>query len=144
MDYEHRQVGVWMLVPAAIIVTGSIFFWHSQSGSPVKFIVFPVAIVAMLLFSVLLTGVDARGVSWKFVAGFPSGFIPFEEIAAAEITHTSLFEGIGIHWTIWHGWLWNVSGFQAVMIRKRSGQRITIGTDDPHGFCDAIRARLIS
>jgi hypothetical protein len=44
----------------------------------------------------------------------------------------------GLHWTIWHGWLWNVAGAEALELFLSDGSRITIGTDDPQGLLDAI------
>lgn len=96
----------------------------------------------LLVLAVVGYRVDARGVSWSFTAGIPGGVIPFEDIADALITTTRFWEGWGIHWTIIHGWLWNVAGFQGVLIRKRNGRVVTLGTDDPQGLYDAIRAHV--
>ena len=46
--------------------------------------------------------------------------------------------GWGIHLTP-YGWLYNVSGFDAVAITLRNGRKVALGTDDPHGLVDAIR-----
>jgi hypothetical protein len=70
--------------------------------------------------------------------GVPGGHVSFADLDHAEITRTNLFEGWGIHWTLWHGWLWNVSGFRAVELFYRGGRRVTLGTDDPQGLFDAI------
>ena len=41
-----------------------------------------------------------------------------------------------------HGWLFNVSGVQAVEICLRSGRKYRMGTDEPERLADAIRANL--
>jgi hypothetical protein len=104
------------------------------------------AVVAVILLaswwmvSVLITRVDAAGVSWSFAWGWPGGRISFDRISRVERTQLNLLErgSAGLHWTIWHGWLWNVAGAEAVEIFLTSGNRVTIGTNDPQGLLDAI------
>ena len=54
----------------------------------------------------------------------------------------SLVVWLGIHLTP-YGWLYNVSGFDAVAITLRDGKRFALGTDDSHGLVEALR-RLIA
>lgn len=89
-------------------------------------------------FISLTTRVDSTCVSWGLRLGIPSGSIPLTDIADVQVTEMRFWEGYGIHWTILHGWLWNVAGFQGVMIRKKNGRVVTLGTDDPQGLYDAI------
>ena len=42
-----------------------------------------------------------------------------------------------------YGWLYNVSGLDAVAIRLRDERKFALGTDDPEALVDAIE-RLIS
>ena len=46
--------------------------------------------------------------------------------------------GWGIHLTP-YGWLYNVSGFDAVAITLRDGREFAFGTDDPDGLTAGIR-----
>lgn len=116
--YEHKQISAW----------------------PLAIVAFTAAVAAC--FSALRTRVDQTGVSWEFGLGFPRGTLRFDEIEAVSLTKTSLSEGYGVHLTRNHGWLWNASGRDAVMIRKRSGSAITLGSDDALGLYEAIRGRL--
>lgn len=113
--YEHRQFNAWPL--AALVLL-------------------------MLPFSTLATRVDERGVGWNFGFGFPGGFIPFGDIEKIELTRTSRWEGVGIHQTPRHGWLWNAGGRDAVMIHKRNGRTVTLGSDEARELFEAIRSRL--
>jgi hypothetical protein len=45
---------------------------------------------------------------------------------------------LGIHLTP-YGWLYNVSGLDAVAIRLRNGRKFALGTDDPYRLTAAIR-----
>ena len=140
--YEHRQLSPWMFPVLAVI---GFLLLHYGLGGPdasARLAAFAVAVAICVAFIQLSTRVDPRGVSWAFTLGVPGGAIAFEEIADVLVTRTQWWEGFGIHWSWLHGWLWNVSGFQGVMIRKRDGRLITLGTDDPQGLYDAIRAAL--
>ena len=138
--YEHKQVAYWMYW----IAIGVLLFFMALSsafGSPYLASALSLFIALIFFaFSRLNTSVDAASVQWAFGWGWPAGSLALAEIASVEITQTNLVEGFGIHWTIWHGWLWNVGGFQAVELHTLSGKRITLGTDDPEGLYDAIVA----
>ncbi|MBS1223341.1 MAG: hypothetical protein H6R24_19, partial [Proteobacteria bacterium] len=47
--------------------------------------------------------------------------------------------GWGIHRTP-HGWLYNVSGWEAVEITLASGKRLRLGTDEPGQLTQVLRA----
>ena len=63
-----------------------------------------------------------------------------KEIEAQPVTN-KWYYGWGIKRTP-HGWLFNVSGLQAVEITLRSAKKYRIGTDEPERLADAIRANL--
>jgi hypothetical protein len=139
--YERMQHATWMYWLAVVLLA---FFVILTRGAPAAGP--PLAIVSLVIavtfaaFSRLTIAVDASAVSWSFGWGWPGGSLPLADVASVEITQTNLVEGFGIHWTIWHGWLWNAGGFQAVQITKRGGARVTLGTDDPAGLYDALVA----
>jgi hypothetical protein len=140
--YEHRQFSQWMVAFFGVSAVVFAMFGFMGAGLPARLVAFLFVAIA-IAFSALVTRVNANGVSWAFTLGAPGGSIPFADIEDVEITKTNFWEGWGIHWTIWHGWLWNVSGYGAVIVRKRGGGRVTLGTDDPQGLYEAIaRFRL--
>jgi hypothetical protein len=135
--YEHRQRGnVIYRVISVLAVIGILaaFFTHQFAAATVPVVLYAIAEA----FNSLTIRVDADAVRWHFGWGWPGGEIAVTQIARAEITQTNLLDGWGIHWTIWHGWLWNTWGFQAVEISKRDGGDVTLGTDDPQGLFEAI------
>jgi hypothetical protein len=142
--YEHRQLlAKWievllgliaaLLVVEAFLLRGTGAVWAIRGAFIIVFIVW-------WAISVLVTRVDANGISWAFAWGFPRGHIAFDRIERMERTTLNLAEigSIGWHWTIWHGWVWNVGGLDAIEIWTQGGGRTTIGTDDPQGLFDAI------
>jgi hypothetical protein len=135
MAYEHRQwapLNVLLLIGVAVVVS----YAGARTGP-----VYLLALVVLFIgaaFARLTTRVDRDAISWSFTFGSPAGGVAYSDLDHAEVTKTNVFEGFGIHWTMWHGWLWNVWGFRAVELFRRDGRRVTIGTDDPQGLFAAI------
>ncbi len=147
MAYEHRQHQPFIAILLGLILVatfaGMVFMPSGTAGfDTLPVVIGIVAIAALGLFSRLTTRVADGAVSWCFGWGFPGGAFPVADIARVERTETSFWEGWGIHWTIWHGWLWNTWGFQAVQIFRKDGSSMTIGTDDPEGLINAINGTL--
>ena len=63
-------------------------------------------------------------------------------IAECEPIRVRWWYGWGIHLTP-YGWLYNVSGLDAVAITLRNGRKFALGTNDPDGFGDAIRGLTV-
>ncbi|PYL56524.1 MAG: hypothetical protein DMF31_12355, partial [Verrucomicrobia bacterium] len=64
--------------------------------------------------------------------------VTLAEVAASEPIRIRWWYGWGIHLTP-YGWLYNVSGLEAVAITLRDGRKFALGTDDPEGLVTAIR-----
>jgi hypothetical protein len=77
--------------------------------------------------------------SWSFGPGFLKKTVAVGDIVDAVAVETTLWQGWGIHLTR-RGWLYNVSGHDAVWIRLRSGKQFVLGSDEPHQLISAIRA----
>jgi len=127
------------VIPALLLVFA---LWGILDGEPAPSTFFAVVCLLLILivvdFASLTIRVEADGVHWSFGFGWPSGELRLDQIQTVAITRTNMLEGWGLHYTIWHGWLWNVWGFQAVQITYSGGRRVTLGTDDPQGLRDAI------
>ncbi|HEY1975764.1 MAG TPA: hypothetical protein VGG89_04445 [Candidatus Baltobacteraceae bacterium] len=139
--YEHRQFS-----PGILLVVAVTFYALYRAGltgpdSTAHLAAFAVVAAMCIGFVQLTTRVDSRGVAWSFTIGIPGGVIAFEDIDEVQTTTMRFWEGWGIHWTILHGWLWNVAGYQGVMITKKNGRRVTLGTDDPQGLYEAILSK---
>jgi len=95
------------------------------------------ALVVALFWSmtVQVTGEDLE---FWFGPGVIRRRVPLAEIATAETVRTTIWQGWGIHWTT-RGWLYNVSGFDAVRVHLKTGKAILVGTDEPGALAGAIR-----
>jgi hypothetical protein len=140
--YEHTQVG-WATRLAAAVGVVVLLAMSAQAGSNgtallVAAVLLPIVI---LVFSRLTVRIERDRLTVAFGFGWPRRTVAVADIAAAEITRTTWIEGWGIRLTR-RGWLWNVSGLDAVSLQLSTGKRLMIGTDEPRKLHAAIeRAR---
>lgn len=74
----------------------------------------------------------------RFGIGVIRKKVRLPEIVGCEPIRHHWWYGWGIHLTP-HGWLYNVSGLDAVTIALRDGRKFALGTDDPLGLTARIR-----
>jgi hypothetical protein len=98
------------------------------------------ALVAWL-FSSLTVEVTGSELRWYFGPGFWKKSVPLADLREVEPVRNKWWYGLGIRYTP-HGWLYNVSGLDAVEVRLAGGVKRRIGTDDPAGLVAALRGRL--
>ncbi len=98
-----------------------------------------VALMLLLswLFSSLTISVDSEELQHYFGPGFWKKTYVLQDIESIEQVRNSWIFGWGIRLTP-YGWLYNVSGLDAVEVQLRSGRKFRIGTDDPQGVISAI------
>ena len=102
--------------------------------------------VTAILFSTLNVRVAGGMIAWRFGPGLIRFTLPLSQAERAAPTRLNVLAGIGIHF-IGTGWVYNVSGRDAVEITKRGGGKLWIGTDEPERLVMAIeraRAALVS
>jgi hypothetical protein len=93
------------------------------------------------MFSSLTIRITDRALHWCFGPGIFRKTLSLADIKTVEVTRTRLLDGWGIHKTS-RGWLYNVSGFDAVHITLYSGRGVLLGTDEPDRLRNAIVRRI--
>jgi hypothetical protein len=109
---------------------------------PASIIVIATTVVialSLLLFYSLTTEVSSDAFSFRFGVGIIRRTIPIGEIEDCRTVSNPWYFGWGIHLTP-RGWLYNVSGLEAVEIDLRNGKRLLVGSDEPEALCNAISA----
>ena len=94
--------------------------------------------VAVALFWSMTVRVTGEALEFWFGPGLIRKRVPLSEIATVEEARTTIWQGWGIHWTS-RGWLYNVSGFNAVHVQLKTGKSLLVGTDEPQALADALR-----
>jgi hypothetical protein len=135
--YEHTQPAVTVL-----IITGAIALSFLCVGVFQKQLLIGGAVLVIIswLFRSLTIEVTETELIWKFGGGWLRKRVPLREIASVKIVRTNVLEGWGIHITRF-GWLYNVSGFEAVAITLNSGKRFALGTDEAEKLVSALAER---
>jgi hypothetical protein len=138
--YRHTQIGYLTLIVILVAALG-LFAARSHNPLPVTLIVGVLFVIAAMLFSSLTVAVGDGELRFHFGPGFWRKRYPLTEIATADVTQSSWWEGWGIRITP-RGMLYNVSGTGAVEVTLRSGQRLRIGTDEPEVLAQALRTAI--
>jgi hypothetical protein len=139
-EYEHTQIGhvaIWALLVSAILFA----FGAMSQSSPdqgISFVISLVFLITLALFYKLTITINEETLCASFGIGMIRKRVSVAEIVAYEPIRIRWWYGWGIHLTP-YGWLYNVSGFEAVAIRLRDGRKFALGSDDPHGLAEAIR-----
>jgi hypothetical protein len=100
-----------------------------------------VLLITLSLFYNLTITINEETLCASFGIGMIRKRVSVTEIAACEPIRIRWWYGWGIHLTP-YGWLYNVSGLDAVAITLRNGRKFALGSDDPHGLADAIRVAI--
>lgn len=98
-------------------------------------------VIALLLFHSLSVEIADSELRIRLGIGLIRRRFPVKEIAAAKTARNKWWYGWGIRLTP-HGWLFNVSGYDAVEITLKNGRVYRIGTDEPHKLHRAIESAM--
>jgi len=137
--YEHTQIGhviIWSLLAIILIGSGGLIGSPLHREPPV--VVSIILLVCLVLFYKLRTTIDGETLFASFGIGAIRKKVGLAEIAGCEPSRIRWQYGWGVRLTPC-GWLYNVSGFEAVAITLRDGRKFAFGTDDPHGLTAGIR-----
>ena len=141
--YNHKQIGhlIILIMLAVMIFIGVIF-----SVVGINWIVTVVALVYIVvissLFYSLTVVIEEDRIEVRCGIGLIRKRFKLNEIESCQIVKDPWYYGWGIRLTP-HGWLYRVSGFNAVEIKFRNGKRFRIGTDVPQKLEEAIRQTII-
>jgi hypothetical protein len=135
--YRHRQVGTLVLLIVGFSVAALAAVLYFVEPNPVGTAVLIILALCMGLFWALTVEVTETDLILKFGFGLIRKRFPLEAIAAARAVRNKWYYGWGIR-LLPHGWLYNVSGLDAVEIDMADGSRHRIGTDQPSELARAI------
>ena len=139
--YQHTQFGlVTVLALGGAIALVVLLTWaYGFNWIPVG-----VAVIlgfCLVLFATLTVSVtDDRIAAW-LGPGLIRREFRVRDIESCRRVRNSWYYGWGVRFTP-HGWLFNVSGLDAVELLMKSGARFRIGTDEPEALVRAVRQAL--
>lgn len=144
--YCHTQPGwltrVCLYVPALAIFLACMFVIAIPTTELFALFAAGVALfVGGWLFGSLTVTVGEDAVEVRFGPGIIRRRWALDDFTSVSVVRTRWWHGWGIHWGP-KGWLYNVSGFDAVELVRKNGRVLRIGTDDPSALEQALRAAL--
>jgi hypothetical protein len=141
--YRHTQFGTVIVAVVGVAIAVNVYQlgigWSLVTAWP---LIVLLALV-LALFSTLTTEVERGRVRCYFGFGLIRRTIAMQDIESATVVRNGVLSGYGLR-MISGGWLWNVSGRDAVELTLRSGRRFRIGTDQPSQLREAIQSQLTS
>jgi len=142
MQYKHTQNGYLIIgglfgIAIFLAITG-IVAPAGRDGLLISAIIEVILLICAIVFSKLTIKIDGESLEASFATGLIRKKVPLAEIAECEPIRIRWWYGWGIHLTP-YGWLYNVSGLDAVVITLRNDGKFALGTDDPQGLVAAIR-----
>jgi hypothetical protein len=139
--YEHKQFGYVMLFAlVAVAALAAVFLPAGGFGWPPAVIMLFTAL-CLLSFFTLTTTIEDGTLKFWFGPGLFRKQVALRDIEAVRAVKNPWYYGWGIH-LFPGGWVYNVSGFDAVEIKMKSGEKIRLGTNEPEALERALRQQL--
>jgi hypothetical protein len=135
--YRHTQFG-WAVVVSLLIPIAVLIVVAATVRTFVPLLSFIPLLLILPLFGWLTVDVTDDSVGLSFGIGLIAKRVRIEDVESIAPVTNAWLSGWGIR-LIPGGWLYNVSGRQAVELALRNGRKMRIGTDDQDGLVAALR-----
>ena len=141
--YRHTQFGtVNVVITIAILPLVFLPAWLAGAAT-VAWLILILLLGVLVLFYNLTVEIDDAHLRIRFGIGLIRKRFPLDQIDSCLAVRNSWLYGWGIRLTS-HGWLYNVSGLEAVELKMKSGKTCRIGTDEPEALVAALQEALNS
>jgi hypothetical protein len=144
-DYQHTQKGPWSLPLSGIgVFTLGLGLLLREEPFPTISLLTLGVLLRLLgaCFQHLTVTDEADRLDIRF------GPLPllrkqirYEDMRAVEVGRTTLLDGWGIHMSPRGGWVWNIAGWDCVVIHH--GGKTWVGTDDTRNLAGFLKAKIL-
>ncbi len=138
--YKHTQIG-WLMLLLLVIGIILIGYFGLKDVNGTNIAVFWILVICVILFANLTVIVNDKFIEIKFGIGLIKKTFNITDIKSCTIVRNHWWNGWGIR-KIQKGWLFNVSGLDAVELIMKNGQVYRIGTNDPEELSRLIQKTL--
>ena len=149
--YEHTQPGIFIRVMMGswVVALGVLALLVLALGEKEAALVFGGIMVMLgmifgivfVLFHSLSVRVSASEIALSFGVGLIQKSFSIGDICGVRIVQNRWYHGWGIR-KIRDGWLYNVSGYDAVEIQLKNERKYRIGSDQPKKLLAAVESAL--
>ena len=137
--YSHRQAGHVVRMAASMGgLIAVILMYAVAEAKSAALLAIVIAMGVAWLFGSMTIEVKDGTLQWWFGPYFWKKSVPLSEVETAEQVRNKWWWGWGIRY-YGKGWLYSISGLDAVEVTLKSGKRIRLGTDDPRGLVAALQ-----
>ncbi len=137
--YKHTQIGYLLIVLLGSALFITLYLLMVTGFNWIAIIAVLILALCLYIFSTLTVTVTASTLDLYFTARFIHKQFPLDAIRAVRVVKNPWYYGWGIH-RVPDGWVYNVSGTQAVELTLRNGRKERIGTDEPEQLAAVVRA----
>jgi len=141
LRYHHTQIGYVILatIGGAMLLIAKLMSLYEFNWIPL--LVLAILAICLVLFATLTVEIDEHSLRLRFGPGLIRKKISLTDIESHRMKKNHWYYGWGIRRTP-HGWLWNVSGLDAVELVLRNEKKFRVGTDDPQGLTSSLQQAL--
>jgi hypothetical protein len=143
MRYRHTQSG-WVTVGTCGAILLLVACLPLPARAPHQLLLLATTLlfaVVVMLFGALTVEVDDATIRLRFGVGLIRKAFSLADVASCGPVRNQWWWGWGIR-RIPGGWLYNVSGLNAVELILKNGKKFRIGTDEPRALNDFIQVKL--
>jgi hypothetical protein len=138
-EYKHTQIGYLLIAAlgAAVLMVGNLVLATNFNTTAILLLTF--MILCLVLFATLTVQVNAQEINLQFGIGVIRKRFALKDVQTYRVVKNPWYYGWGIH-LIPGGWVYNVSGWEAIELQMKNGKRYRIGTNDSQGLMASIGA----
>lgn len=140
--YKHTQIG-WIILVISTPVILILAFWAAINPILAAIIAIIVLIVMLALFTSLTVVGNSDEIRFYFGPGVIKKRIRYNQIKSARKVRSHWYYGWGIRW-YGRGWLYNVSGLDAIELELTDNTELRIGTDEPDKLLAFLESKIHS
>ena len=139
--YKHTQIGYLLIVAlgAAVVMIGNLAV--ATKFNPGTLLPLAFMILCLLAFATLTVQVNDQAITIRFGIGLIRRSFLLQDVQAYRAVKNPWYYAWGIH-AIPGGWIFNVSGMEAIELQMKNGKKYRIGTDDVQGLVSAVNTRV--
>lgn len=140
MSYQRKQLANTLLIVISSIAGLVILLSITENEIMLWPFVLLLALIAFLFHS-LNINVDQTSIHWSFGPNFWQNSVPLSHIKSIKAITIPWYYGLGIR-LIPTGWLYIVTGNEAIELTLKNGKNISIGCDKPEQLIQEVRQRM--
>jgi hypothetical protein len=141
MRYRHTQFGYWSLIAVIILLAVIAYDVYTSGWDSPPYLGILVILIMLGLFINLTISINDEKITLSYGMGLIKKSFALQDIVESYQVRNPFYYGWGIRRTP-HGWLYNISGLDAVEIVLANGKKYRLGSDEPEKLSSVIKLAI--